>query len=99
MVGIDPQETGVQADGAFEQRDQTTDRSGFDARDGQSDRLAIVVKKGFARTEQKSVEVIARGDAGFYFQRWPPGLEHADENDKEVGHALAQLLNVRVLIG
>ena len=58
-----------------------------------------LLEQGIARAQQEAVQVIAGGDARLDLPRRAARFEHANEDRKEVGHALAQLLDVGMLVG
>ena len=68
VVGVDADQGGVQADGAFEQRDQPADGPRIDARNRDGHRLAVVLEQRRARAEQEAVQVVAGRDARLHLQ-------------------------------
>ena len=100
MIGVDVDETGVEADGAFVESDQGAEVKGVDAWNRQGDRLAAIVIKGGARAAEKPLKVIARSDSGIDFRlRSEGGFPDLDKGGEEIVHAIAQLLHIGVLVG
>ena len=63
--------------------------------------MAVLLGQGVARAEVKALQEIAASDAGFDLEGGVglTVLEHLDEGEEEIVHALAQLLYIGVLVG
>src|SRR5690348_6013270 len=99
MVGVNIDEGAVKSDRSLIERDQCANAEGVCLGNGNSDRFTILLVKSSAGPTKKSVKVIAAGNAGFDIKsRFVSVFCDFDECDKEIQHAITQLLNVSVLI-
>ena len=73
---------------------------GDTSRERERDRPAVLLAQGVAGAQVEALQVVAARDPGLHLER-PSGavLQHVDEGDEEVLHALPQLLHVGVLVG
>ena len=99
MVCVDVDERGVVADGAFEKCDEGADGASVDASDGNRHRFAGGFGECLSGAEEEAVEVVAGCDAVVDFDGWCAVFEDVDECHKKVIDAVAQLLDVGVLVG
>src|SRR5690606_15362819 len=101
VVGVDANERSVETDGPFIEGDQQTDGLGRTLGHGNRDGVTVAFAKRIAGAEQKALEKIAAGDTGLHFKGLigDAVLQYFDESDEEIIHAVAELLDVGVLVG
>src|SRR5689334_3385791 len=100
MVGVDPHQRSVETDRTFVKRDQCAKVEGIHLWNAERDRFAAILIKSRASPAQKPLEVITARYARFYFNPiGRPVFPHFNEGGEEIWDAVAQLLNVSVLIG
>src|SRR6476659_5190259 len=90
----------MRAYSAFVERDQRSDVKSINLRNAERDRVApVLVERGPGAAEEP-LQVIAARHALFDFEATARAiLSHLDERDEEIRNAIAQLLDVGVLIG
>jgi len=102
VVGVDPDEKGVEADRPLEERHERAERTRRDLLDRDRHRAASLLGQRLARPEEEAVEIVARGDVlldGERGEAFAPVFQDLDERREEVRDPLAELLDERVLIG
>ena len=100
VVGVDVDEGGVEANGAFEEADEHAEREGVEFGDAEGEGLAAISGEGLAGASEEALEEVATGEAGFDFERRGVlGFADLDEGGEEVVHAVAELLDIGVLVG
>src|SRR5712671_970779 len=98
VVRVDVNQGRVEANGAFEKRDERSQGPRIHLADRDGHRLAVVSVKSLPRANQKAVEIISGPNAGLDLDRSSAGLKDSHERYKKIVHAVAQLLDIRVLI-
>ncbi len=99
MIGVDADEESVKTDRTLVEGDQRSDGFGGHIRNGQRHGLTILLVEGFAGSEEKSLEVVARGGAGFHLHgRGVPVFQNLDEGCEKIKNPFAQLLDIGVLV-
>lgn len=100
VVGVDVDEAGVEGDGAFVEGDEEADVEGGGFFDAEGDGLAVVFVEGFAGAAEEALEVVAGGGVWVDFDLCGiGGFADFDEGGEEVVDAVAELLDVGVLVG
>jgi len=100
VVGVDAHEAAIEADGAFEEGDDLADGDGGDFGQSNRDGLATLLEERLARAEEEALQEVAAGGVRLDVNDGAGAvLEHFDEDREEVEHAVAQLLDVGVLVG
>ena len=100
VVGVDVDQAGVEGHGAFERGDEGAEVEGIDPRDAERHAFAAVFGERLAGAAEEALEEIAAGGAGLDLDRVAGAvLADLDEGDEEVVHAVAQLLDIGVLVG
>src|SRR5262249_14293923 len=99
MIGVDVDQRAVKANRAFVERDQRADAERVRLWNAHRDRFASFFVKRGPRPAEKSVQIISAGYAGLNIEgRAVAILRDFNEGDKKIQDAVAQLLNVRVLV-
>src|ERR1041385_1229224 len=100
MISVNVDQGRVKSHRPFIKRDQNTHRKGRYFIDGNGDRFPVVFEQGLACSEIKAIQVIARSDAGFDFNRCVfTILQHLDKSDEEIVDSISKLLNISMLVG
>ena len=100
MVGVDVDQRGIKRDRAFEEGDDDPELEGIHFRDGNRQRLAAGLVQRLSRAAQEALEVIGGGGAGLDFHALAiASLADLDEDREEIVHAVAELLDIGMLVG
>src|SRR4051812_9237155 len=100
MVGIDVNQAGVESDRALVQPNQDANIKRSHFRDRNRDRFAAAVIESGTGSAQKPLQIIPARHSLFDLE--PPRvpvLLHLNESDEEIQDAVAQLLDVCMLVG
>ena len=100
VVGVDVDEAGVEGNGSLKEGDEHAEGEGGDLGDGDGEGTSSGFVEGFAGAAKKSLEEVGGGVAGFDFDAVAvAAFADFDEGGEEVVHAVAELLDVGVLVG
>ena len=100
VVGVDVDQRSVEGDGALEEGDELAESAGVDLWDGDGDGAAAAFVEGFAGSTEEALQEVGGGDAGLDFDGVTcASLADFDEGGEEVVDAVAELLDVGVLVG
>ena len=100
VIRIHVHQRGVETHRPLEQCDQQPKLERRHLGDGNGERLAPGLVQCPARAAEKALQVIRGGGAGLDLDAVTvAALPHFDERDKEIVHAIAELLDVGVLVG
>ena len=100
MIGVDIDERSVESNGPLIKRDQRTNIKRIHFRNGDRDRVTPVFVEGRAGPAKEALKIISARHAFFDFEFFASAIfSHLQKRGEKVGHAIAQLLHVSMLIG
>src|SRR5439155_3232192 len=100
IVGVDVNQRAVKAHCPLVQRDQCSEITRVHLENANRDGFAPTLVERASRPAQKPLKIIAACDAVLNFEPLTaPIFAHFDERDEKIQDAVAQLLNISVLIG